>query len=85
MDTEDALQEEHVEVKIGMRQVARELTVETEDSADSIQQAYQKALKSGEAFEITDTKGSKVIVRAELVAYLDLGKENPRRVGFGAL
>ncbi|TDT33723.1 uncharacterized protein DUF3107 [Naumannella halotolerans] len=74
-----------MEVKIGMRQVARELTVETEDSADSIQQAYQKALKSGEAFEITDTKGSKVIVRAELVAYLDLGKENPRRVGFGAL
>ena len=74
-----------MEVKIGMRQVARELTVDTDQSADQVGQAWREALGTEGEFEIQDTKGNKVLVRADTVAYIDLGKENPRKVGFGAV
>lgn len=73
-----------MEIKIGMRQVARELSVETDQSADTVRDAWQTALAEDGLLEILDTKGNKVVVRADTVAYLDLGKENARRVGFGS-
>ncbi|MGY4720317.1 DUF3107 domain-containing protein [Naumannella huperziae] len=74
-----------MEVKIGMRQVSRELTVDTEQGADEVRDAWQQALAADGLLEIPDTKGNKVVVRAASVAYLDLGKEGARRVGFGAV
>lgn len=74
-----------MEVKIGIQHIARELTIETEQSADEVEQAYAQALAGDGLFTLVDTRGGRTIVRAQTVAYVDLGKENPRRVGFGAL
>ena len=72
-----------MDVKIGIQHIARELNIETEQSADEVVAAYQKAVTEGSPFEIVDTKGGRTVLRADGVAYLDLGSEKARKVGFG--
>jgi hypothetical protein len=74
-----------VEIKIGIQHVARELTVETEATAAEVEADLRKALSDGTLIALTDEKGRKVLVPADKVAYVDLGQEKTRPVGFGAL
>lgn len=74
-----------MEVKIGIRNVARELAVETKSSADDVEAALADALAKNGVFTLIDEKGRKVLVPAAQVAYVDLGAEHARAVGFGAL
>jgi mannose/fructose-specific phosphotransferase system component IIA len=71
-----------VEVRIGVQMAPRELTVETDESADDIKRALTAALADGGVFVLTDDKGGSVIVPADKVAYLELGSQGPRRIGF---
>ncbi len=72
-----------MDVKIGIQHITRELIVDTDQSADEVATAYQEAVANGGTFELVDTKGGRTIVRADSVAYLDLGSEKARKVGFG--
>jgi len=74
-----------VEIKIGIQHVAREITVETESTAKDVEANLEKALADGSLLAVTDEKGRKVLVPADKIAYVDLGQEKPRTVGFGAL
>lgn len=74
-----------MEVKVGIRNVAREVSVETHATAGELEAALAEALGSNGVFAITDDKGRKVLIPAAQVAYVDLGTESPRTVGFGAL
>ncbi|MFP5415404.1 MAG: DUF3107 domain-containing protein [Actinomycetes bacterium] len=74
-----------MEVKVGIRDVPREVAVETKTSAENIEAALAEALASNGIFSLTDDKGRKVLIPAAQVAYIDLGTENARPVGFGAL
>ena len=75
-----------VEIKIGIQHAARELTLETDQTAEELEKAISTALagKSG-LLTLTDDKGRKVIVPAEKLAYVEIGEPTARRVGFGAL
>ena len=72
-----------VEVKIGVQNVARELSVDTDKSADEVTSALAAAVKDGGSFTLTDAKGRTVIVPADKVAYLSIEAETGRKVGFG--
>lgn len=74
-----------MEVKVGIRNVAREVSVETNSTAAELESALAEALGSNGVFTLTDDKGRKVLIPAAQVAYVDLGTENARPVGFGAL
>ena len=74
-----------MEVKVGIRDVPREVAVETKASASDLEAALADALASNGIFTLTDDKGRKVLIPAAQVAYIDLGTENTRAVGFGAL
>ena len=74
-----------MEIKIGIQHVAREITVETESTAKEVEANLEKALADGTLLAVTDEKGRKVLVPADKIAYVDLGQEKPRTVGFGAL
>lgn len=74
-----------MEVKVGIRNVAREVSVETNSSAAELEGALAEALGNNGVFALTDDKGRKVLIPAAQVAYVDLGTENARPVGFGAL
>jgi hypothetical protein len=74
-----------VEIKIGIQDIARELTVETEATAAEVEKSLKEALLEGGLLTLEDEKGRKVLVPVAKIAYLDLGQEKARPVGFGAL
>jgi hypothetical protein len=74
-----------VEVKIGIQSVPRELVVETDAPAEAIERELAAALEKGEhsVFTLTMTKGGKVMVPVDKIAYVEFGAAEGRRVGFG--
>jgi uncharacterized protein DUF3107 len=76
-------QEELVEIKVGIQYVNREVVVETNQTAADIEKAFGEAVTDGSVFTVTDERGRKVLIPADKIAYVDLGEENARRVGFG--
>ena len=72
-----------MEVKIGVQNAARELSVETDEGPDAVLQSLQTALKDEALFSLTDAKGRTVAVPADKVAYLYFTAEAGRKVGFG--
>ena len=74
-----------MEVKIGIQSVPRELVVETDTPAETIERELAAALENGghSVLTLTVTKGGKVMVPADKIAYVELGGAESRRVGFG--
>lgn len=72
-----------MEVKIGVQNVNRELVLDTDLDGQDIEQAVAKALAGGDAHVVlTDTKGRKVIVPTDKLAYVELGSPTVGQVGF---
>ena len=72
-----------MEVKIGVLHTAREITVDSDQTPEEVQALVDAALKSVDGqLVLTDEKGRKVIVPANLVAYVDIAQADTRRVGF---
>ena len=74
-----------MELRIGVVHTGKELSLELDDSADDIIKQVEAALKNGEAFVwLTDSKGRRVGVTADKIAYIEIDEDGQnRRVGFG--
>lgn len=74
-----------MEVRIGVTQTPKELELDTNDSADDVAKAVEKALAAGDTvLWLTDRKGRRVGVPAAKIAYVEIGSPSEeRRVGFG--
>jgi len=72
-----------VEVKIGVQHAPRELVLETNDTADDIEQALKAAIEQGGVLALDDDKGGRLLVPADKIAYVECGSNEVRRVGFG--
>jgi hypothetical protein len=72
-----------VEVRIGVQSAPRELVVETDASADQIEQDLADALAGDGVFALTVEKGGKVLVPADKIAYLEFIGAEARPIGFG--
>ncbi|MBR7837929.1 DUF3107 domain-containing protein [Actinospica durhamensis] len=75
-----------MEIKIGIQHAARELSVESALTPEEVATAVSDAIsgKSG-VLVLEDEKGRRVIVPADRLAYVEIGEQGARRVGFGAL
>lgn len=71
-----------MEVKIGVTDVARELTIDAEIDADEIEQLVRKALDEGGVLSLTDAKGRRVVVPVERLGYVDISHSVTGQVGF---
>ena len=74
-----------VEVNIGVQNVAREIALETDASADEVAQAVDAALVDGGVLRLTDTKGRQVIVPGRSLGWVQVGESEKSRVGFGQI
>jgi len=72
-----------MEVKIGVQNVGRELSVESDAAPDDILAALNTALSDDAVFSLTDPKGHTIAVPAQKIAYLYFTAEAGRKVGFG--
>lgn len=74
-----------VEIKIGIAESARELTIQSGQPADEVYDAVHKALSGDDALlSLTDEKGARFVVPVAKIAYVEVGRGDVRKVGFGA-
>ena len=72
-----------MEVKIGVQHANRELVIETEQSGDEVQKLVTEALSADNGLlALTDSKGRRVVVPADRLAYVELGAPTVGQVGF---
>jgi hypothetical protein len=83
MSFDDREQETVVEVKIGVLHTPREIVLESTQTPDEVEELVATALKSVDGqLSLTDERGRRVIVPANLVAYVEIAQADTRRVGF---
>jgi hypothetical protein len=72
-----------VEVKIGVLHTPREITLESSQTPEEVSELVAAALKSVDGqLSLVDERGRKVIVPANLVAYIEIAQADARRIGF---
>lgn len=79
-----------MEIKIGIQNAARELSLDSNQSAEEVQALVAGALADALAgkpaiLTLVDEKDRKVLVPADKIAYVEIGEPTGRRVGFGAI
>ncbi|HEY5664716.1 MAG TPA: DUF3107 domain-containing protein [Ilumatobacter sp.] len=75
-----------MDVRIGVTQAPREISLEVEDSAREDLKARVEAALSGatDVLWVTDKRGRDVVVPSAKIAYVEVGSaEGERRIGFG--
>jgi hypothetical protein len=72
-----------VEVKIGVVNAPRELTLEMSENLDELQKSVSDALSDNGLITFTDDRGRTVVVPAQKLAYVEIAGDSGRRVGFG--
>ena len=71
-----------VEVTIGVQNVARELTVETDSDPAEVSAAVDAALREGGVLHLIDSPGRSVFVPGAVIGWVQLGDVEKGRVGF---
>jgi hypothetical protein len=72
-----------VEVKIGVQNANRELVLDSGQSTDDVEKAVSQALSGdGSVLVLTDTKGRKILVPTDKLAYVEIGSSSSGQVGF---
>lgn len=72
-----------MEVKIGVQRIAREVVVDSDQTAEEVTKAVTDALESNNPLILTDGRGQRVVVPAAAIGYVDIAGETRGRVGFG--
>lgn len=73
-----------MDVRIGIQNVAREVVIESAETAEQVSKTVREAISSSTDLVLTDAKGRQVIVPAGVIGYVEVGAEEQRRVGFAA-
>lgn len=72
-----------MEVKIGVLHTAREIVLDSPQTTEEVEQAVAEALKSVDGqLTLEEERGRKVIIPANLIAYVDIAQSDQRRIGF---
>ena len=71
-----------MDVRIGIQNVAREIVIESAENAEELAKRVSEALASGGELRLTDSKGRLMLVPVSGIAYVEIGVEESRRVGF---
>lgn len=72
-----------MEIKIGLRNVPREIVFESEQSPQEVEQIVANAMDAGsKVIKLVDNKGKLFLVPLDALGYIEVGAEEARRVGF---
>jgi hypothetical protein len=73
-----------VEIKIGVQDTAREISLDSHDTAEDVVAAVEAALASGGVLRLIDERGRTILVPGPKIAYVEVGATTKGRVGFGS-
>jgi hypothetical protein len=73
-----------VEIKIGVQDTAREVSLDSNDTSESVIAAVNEAIATAGILTLVDDRGRTVIVPAAKLAYVEISANTKGRVGFGS-
>ena len=74
-----------MDIRIGIANSPREINFESSQTAADVEKVIATALESNAKFvKLADDKGSIYIVPTESLAYVEVGTEESRRIGFAS-
>ena len=71
-----------MEVKIGVQHAPRELIVETDESAERSRSPWPTPSRTSGVLTLIDSKGRRIVVPADQLAYVEIGGGVSGHVGF---
>ena len=71
-----------MEVRIGVQNTSRELSIDADMDAEAISALVTKTLDQGGVLSLTDAKGRRVVVPVDKLAYVDIASTATGTVGF---
>ena len=74
---------DRAEIRIGVSDSTRELTIESTLSASDVEALVAKSASSDVPLVLQDEKGRTVIVPANKISYVEISPRAIRKVGFG--
>lgn len=73
-----------MEVSIGVLHVARDISFETDASAEEVSAAVGSAIATPDGLlSLTDTRGRRILVPGRSLGWVQIGETEKGRVGFG--
>jgi hypothetical protein len=79
-----SLEEDSVEVKIGVQFAPRELVLESAQSQAEVEKIVAEAIETQGILTLLDEKGRRVIVPVDKLAYVEIAERTVGAVGFTA-
>ena len=73
-----------MEIKIGVQDTPREVSLDSNDTSESVIAAVEAAVASGGILSLVDDRGRTVMVPGTKIAYVEVGATTKGRVGFGS-
>ena len=73
-----------MEIKIGVQDTAREVSLDSNDTSESVIEAVNAVLATGGTLTLIDERGRTVMVPGAKIAYVEVGASSKGRVGFGS-
>ncbi len=71
-----------MEVKIGVQHAPREVSLDSDETPEDVERQVTEALADGGVLSLRDSKGRRVIVPADRLAYVEIGGGVSGAVGF---
>lgn len=69
-----------MEVRIGIQHSAREISFETDATAEEIRSLIQA--EGARLVALSDNKGRQYLVNVDVISYVEIGNDAARKVGF---
>ncbi len=74
-----------MEIKIGIRQIARETTIDVAMTMEEVTQEFSRARRENDIITLADSSGRQFLIPADGIGYIEFPKEHARPVGFGTI
>lgn len=74
---------ESMDIRIGIKDTSREVAFDSDQTRDEVEQLVTAALE-GTVLKLDDSKGRRFIIPAAQIAYVEIGDDAGRRIGFVA-
>ena len=72
-----------MDIRIGIKDTAREIALDSAQTVAEVEQAVTAAFDGGH-LTLDDAKGRRYLVPSAQIAYVEIGSESTRRIGFVA-
>ncbi|MCW2758298.1 MAG: hypothetical protein JWO46_2044 [Nocardioidaceae bacterium] len=71
-----------MEIKIGVQNAPRELTIDTDLDVAAIEKQVEAAVSGSGVLAFSDAKGRRVLIPADRIAYVEIATSTAGTVGF---